>query len=589
MALALAGLLSLWLVLVPGLVPAGLAAPGVLRKVPGPSPAQTIDRFLDLTARAESAIRAAIREGVAEPGWFYSAAVNRRVAGAIDELEQATQALDLSHVPPALREMSGVATMLMLRSVLLYDLSQQPGLVLPDQQQVKRDHILSWTIPDTPISLAAIRDPGADGFHACRRCSSGDFLFTSYTLQQVAEDFEQIFRWSPELRHRYGADLFVYWALVPGGAVPPKLFFRLPPSVRHVLLQPIAGQSPLQWILLILGSLVLLLFMGWLLWRLRQLHRRFAAIEGPWIPGLALLTVGLASLLVAGWEWFAIQWINLIGPAEVAALVVSRVLQGLLQALLLYLLAEVVGQMLAVRSRSLLATVGVLGAPPAVSRRQGAGQILTLCRILGLLAAVMALIAMGRDLGVTSLTLLALSSVPALAISLGTQQLIRDVADGFSLLFDGQIKSGDACTIGTSKSGEIKGRIRSLGMRSMRIQQADGSILAIPNSQVADSVVVNHRFRSGTRLLWSLPLRGLEPATTAAQLAAVRSELEAMPQLQDSCVELVPDAGGFQLHVAGQWDVAISKADVLLLREQLLLRLLPILRELEQRDQERIS
>jgi len=90
-------------------------------------------------------------------------------------------------------------------------------------------------------------------------------------------------------------------------------------------------------------------------------------------------------------------------------------------------------------------------------------------------------------------------------------------------------------------------------------------------------------------LLWSLPLRGLEPATTAAQLAAVRSELEAMPQLQDSCVELVPDAGGFQLHVAGQWDVAISKADVLLLREQLLLRLLPILRELEQRDQERIS
>ncbi|MFZ9567924.1 MAG: hypothetical protein ACO28R_10475 [Vulcanococcus sp.] len=124
MALALAGLLSLWLVLVPGLVPAGLAAPGVLRKVPGPSPAQTIDRFLDLTARAESAIRAAIREGVAEPGWFYSAAVNRRVAGAIDELEQATQALDLSHVPPALREMSGVATMLMLRSVLLYDLSQ---------------------------------------------------------------------------------------------------------------------------------------------------------------------------------------------------------------------------------------------------------------------------------------------------------------------------------------------------------------------------------------------------------------------------------------------------------------------------------
>ena len=62
-----------------------------------------------------------------------------------------------------------------------------------------------------------------------------------------------------------------------------------------------------------------------------------------------------------------------------------------------------------------------------------------------------------RSLGLTSVTILALSSVPALAISHGTQQLIRDIYDGFSLLLDGQLRVGDRCSIGTGMSGQIVG------------------------------------------------------------------------------------------------------------------------------------
>jgi MscS family membrane protein len=575
-ALGLAIGFSLWLLLWPA------AAAPRLRKVPGPSPAQTIERFLVLTARAEASIRAAIRDGMAEPGWLYSSAVNRRVAGAINDLEQATQALDLSQVPPALRQMSGVATMLMLRSVLLYELSQEPAQVLPDQAEVQRNHVRTWTLPDTTISLAAIGDDRNHSSSGCRRCTSGDFLFTPNTLAQVPEDFEQIFRFSPALRHRFGADLFVYWALAPGGAVPPKLFFRLPLAVRHQLLQPFAGQSLLQWLLLIPSSLLMLLGMLCLLWWLREQQRRYGGLEGPLLSGLAVVVIGLEWLLVVGWQWFAITWINLIGPAESTVLVLSRILQGVLQMLLLYLLAETIGQVLVLRGQSLrVALTSGFGAPQHLPRRQGAGQILTLSRVVGLVAAVMASISMGRDLGVTSMTLLALSSVPALAISLGTQQLIRDIADGFSLLFDGQIKIGDTCTIGTGKSGEIKGVIRSLGMRSMRIQQEDGSILALPNSQVADAVVVNHRFRSGRRLTWSVRLQALDPPALAGHLAALRAELKAVPQLREASVELAPVVQGWELQVSGQWDQTLSGKDVSGLREALLLRVLPLVRRLE--------
>lgn len=577
----LAALLGCWLALQPlvASATASAMAHGMLRKVPGPSPAQTIERFLNLTAQAETQMRTAIREGIADPGWFYSNQVNQQVADAMTELEQATQALDLSQVPPALRPMTGVATMLMLRSVLLYDLSQQPGLQLPDQEQVQRQHLRSWTLPDTPISLAVIsNDPSPAPRHqGCQQCSPGDFLFTADTLSQVPEDFVQIFRSSSALRKRFGADLYVYWALAPGGAVPPKWFFRLPLELRRGLLQPLGGQSLLQWLLLVPVSLALLLLMGWLLWHVRRLHRRYDGREGPRLHAFALLSVGLGWLLVVFWQWFAIDWINLIGPAQAAALVVSRVLQGLLQALLLYLLAETIGQMLVLRSKDLLGSLGLLVAPQSLVRRQGAGQILTLCRVLGLVAALAALINTGRDLGITSLTLLALSSVPALAISLGTQQLIRDIADGFSLVLDGQIKTGDSCTIGTKKSGEIKGKIRSLGMRSMRIQQEDGSILSIPNSQVAEAVVVNHRFRSGIRLSWSLPFPNLNPAGSAEQLAAVRAEIAAVPDLQDPRLDLEPNGPDWQLKVSGQWHPALEKAEIAARRELLLLRLLPIL------------
>jgi len=122
-------------------------------------------------------------------------------------------------------------------------------------------------------------------------------------------------------------------------------------------------------------------------------------------------------------------------------------------------------------------------------RLKGAGQLLTVTRVIGITLAITVFIDGARSLGLKSVTILALSSVPALAISLGTQQLIRDISDGFSLFLDGQLKVGDKCTIGTARSGEIRGKVLTMGMRSINLSLKDGSLLAIPNSQVAGSVV----------------------------------------------------------------------------------------------------
>lgn len=120
-----------------------------------------------------------------------------------------------------------------------------------------------------------------------------------------------------------------------------------------------------------------------------------------------------------------------------------------------------------------------------------------------------------RSLGLTSVTILALSFVPALAISFGTQQLIRDSSDGFSLFLDGQLKVGDHCIIGTPKSGKIDGTVLSMGMRSICLRLKNGSQLSMPNSQVAGSVVTNHSLRSAEPLELRLSIPKLETQALA--------------------------------------------------------------------------
>lgn len=550
-------------------LPNGADPPLALRKVPGPSPAQTIGHFLRLTDGAETVIRQAVRQGLAEPGPFFSPSVHRAVDGAVDTMLEATEVLDFSQVPIALRPMTGVGTMLMMRSLLRYDLDHSPALQIPDEAAIRRDHLQRWTIPETPITLQAISDRDAHAGQACRRCSAGDFLFSADTLAQVPEDFARVFGQDPKLRRRYGADLYTYWAQVPGGALPPKPFLQLPLATRRFLLLTLAGQSLLQWLLLVPVTLAGLALLAWWLWHLRHWRQGGGDLDGVWPHLLRVVAVLPPLLLVSLWKAFAIDWINLIGPREMAVLVGSRVVTALLWGLLIYLLAEAIGQVLTVQRH--VAASGEI----QIKRRKGAGQILTLARAAGVLGVLALGIQTGQALGLTSLTLLAVSSVPALAISLGTQQLIRDIADGFSLWLDGQIKPGDRCTIG-SRSGGTQGRIRSLGMRSVRLEEDDGTVLSIPNSQVASSVLANHRFRSGQPLSLSLGLADLQPTAVAERLETVRRVLAGHPELGDAKVRLESAEAGWRITLSGRWPAELDAAAVQAAHERLMLELLPL-------------
>ncbi len=568
--------LPLWAAPVPPSRPASAG----LRQVPGPSPRQTIDNFLATTAQAHTLIHGAIRQGLADSGWFYTAAQRQQVDRGQGLLEQATEALNLSELPQALHPITGVGTMVMLRSLLLYDLANHADLVLPGPEDVARQKLRSWTIPETPITLSLNQQSKASRDAAevlpCQQCSEQDFLFSPRTVAQVDADFNRLFVGDPALRHRFGGDLYVTWSLLPGGALPPKWMLRLPAPWKHWLVnQPVGGQSLLQWLIL-LPSTALGLALGLvLLQRLRDQFRLSLDHLGrrPYWQRVALLLPLLP--LITLWRWFCIDWINLTGDRALVVLVSARVLNMAVAMPLLYLLAEALGQSV-IRQRQRQEDGSVV-----LVRRKGAGQLLTIIRVIGLTAAATVLVQGARSLGLTSVTILALSSVPALAISLGTQQLIRDISDGFSLFLDGQLKVGDQCTIGTPKSGKIDGRVLSMGMRSISLRLKNGSQLTMPNSQVAGSVVTNHSLRSAEPLEMRLAIPKLD---TQALTDLQRRAQDLLTESQDLArAEAHFDHGDGQwwLHVQGRWSAQLASSDLPQRRDRLYLALHRLISSLE--------
>ena len=569
--LLLVGLLAgpLWASAV-GSTPPG--QPPALRQVPGPSPRQTIDNFLATTAQGHHLIHGAIRQGLADSAWFYTSGQRQQVEAGQRLLDQATEALNLSELPQALHPITGVGTMVMLRSLLLYDLANHADLVLPGPDDVARQKLKSWTIPETPITLALNQPTKGSKESAavlpCQQCSEQDFLFSPRTVAQVDDDFNRIFNGDPALRHRFGGDLYVTWSLLPGGALPPKWMLRLPASWKHWLVnQPFGGQSLLQWLILVPSSAAGLALAVGLLTRLRHQFRLSLEHLGrrPYWQRVGLLLPLLP--LISLWRWFCIDWVNLTGDRALVVLVTARVLNMVVAMPFLYLVAEAVGQsVIRKRQRSADGTV-------ALVRRKGAGQLLTIIRVLGLAAAVTVLVQGARSLGLTSVTILALSSVPALAISLGTQQLIRDISDGFSLFLDGQLKVGDQCTIGTPKSGKIDGTVVSMGMRSISLRLKNGSQLSMPNSQVAGSVVTNHSLRSAEPLELRLAIPKLETQALADLQSRAQALLSETTDLAHAEAHLDHGDGDWWLHVQGRWSPQLASSDLPQRRDGLFLAL----------------
>lgn len=76
--------------------------------------------------------------------------------------------------------------------------------------------------------------------------------------------------------------------------------------------------------------------------------------------------------------------------------------------------------------------------------------------------------------------------VTSLVVSFALQDTLSGLASGFLLLSDAPFQPGDWI-----KFGDLEGRVKDINWRSSRIEDRNGDLVVVPNSQLANAVIVN--------------------------------------------------------------------------------------------------
>ncbi|CAM4215854.1 mechanosensitive ion channel family protein [Paenibacillus alkaliterrae] len=115
--------------------------------------------------------------------------------------------------------------------------------------------------------------------------------------------------------------------------------------------------------------------------------------------------------------------------------------------------------------------------PSHVRRMRTVGKLLknVASYVVYFIAGMLVLSEFGIDLG----PLLAGAGVLGLAIGFGAQSLVKDIITGFFIVLEDQFAVGDVI-----QTGQFKGTVEMIGLRTTRIQSWTGEVHIVPNGMI---------------------------------------------------------------------------------------------------------
>ena len=266
---------------------------------------------------------------------------------------------------------------------------------------------------------------------------------------------------------------------------------------------------------------------------LRRWWKGSGDLDGVWSHLLLLVAVLPPLLPVSLWKLFAFDWINLIGPGEMAVLVGSRLVTALLQALLIDLLIdlleEAIGQLLPVRRHA------DASGQIQIRHRKGSGQLLTLARTAG------------GGSPPSRCWLQPLAGWPDQARRSLRNRLPVRRHPGPDPLAGHAFGSPGGGRKHAALDSHLPGGLLSAGQPSLPLRPA-----------------------------LSLGQADLQPTAVAERLEPVRRVLAGHPELGDAKVRLESADAGWRITLSGPRPVEFGAAEVQAARERLMLELLPL-------------
>lgn len=145
------------------------------------------------------------------------------------------------------------------------------------------------------------------------------------------------------------------------------------------------------------------------------------------------------------------------------------------------------------------------------------------CVGVGILCALLAL-------GIDVVPLLAGAGLVGVAVSLASQNLIKDAINGFLIILEDQYALGDVISVGA-----VGGLVENLNLRMTQVRDAEGRLITIPNSEI--KIVANLSSR-WSRADLTIPVAYQTDIDQALNLIkTVALEMDNDPQWQHQIVE----------------------------------------------------
>jgi moderate conductance mechanosensitive channel len=193
---------------------------------------------------------------------------------------------------------------------------------------------------------------------------------------------------------------------------------------------------------------------------------------------LLRVLVLLAAMLALVWIW--IEAIEL--PAAAAAQALRAATVALVTLLVAYI-AWVLGRLAIDRNLQEISVGPKLPGMDTDNEAAPGSRLQTILPLLraafGILIAVIGALIVLSQLGVNTAPLIAGAGVFGLAVSFGSQSLVRDVISGLFYIWDDAFRVGEYID-----TGRLKGTVETLGIRSLKLRHQNGPLHTIPYGQL---------------------------------------------------------------------------------------------------------
>ncbi len=416
----------------------------------------------------------------------------------IPPLRRAVRTLDLSEVPRAFADAVGVEVALLLKEVI-DRVGLPPYASIPDAEQVEREALTQWRIPNTEILLQQVQDgPRA-----------GSWLFSTDTVDRAEGFFASVEDLS-YLPQGSTPGIYRAYTLTPGSGIDFTWADNqaLPPWLAEEWL----GQAAWQWLaaaVAVIGAIVI----AFLVYRLaRRAERRAGAQLGRETRWRTMAALVLALLLSAGVHLLISWQINFTGSMLQH---IARIFVVIEYSLLAWLVAVVFSRIpeVIIRSRRL--------RPRGID-----SQLLRLGFKLLIVIAIAAMVIDAADrIGLPAYSVLTGLGVGSLAIALAARETLANLLGSIAIMLDRPFAIGDWI-----KLNDAEGTVEDIGFRSTRIRTFYDSQLSVPNSVTMGATIDNMGRRNYRRVYTTLAVRyDTPPERIEAFVEGIKAVIIAAP------------------------------------------------------------